>query len=126
MTEDIKLETLISEIQKENLLGYSEAASTLDDAFAKFGKGDDDDLTCELVKIPLTCPLSTVRIDIPARGIFCNHFQCFDLRNYLSLISESTNPRWNCPLCKTLAYELEVDPIIFEILKNNKNNDKVQ
>lgn len=60
----------------------------------------------------MTCPLSTLRIDIPVRGIFCTHFQCFDLKNYLTLISESVNPRWNCPLCKTYAYELQVDPII--------------
>ena len=106
-------------------MGYSESAKILNDCFLNFGKGDDD-LTCELLKIPLSCPLSTVRIDTPVRGLFCKHFQCFDLRNYLTLISESSNPRWNCPVCKAVAYELVVDPIMVEILKGIRENVKVQ
>jgi hypothetical protein len=64
-------------------------------------------------------------MEIPARGMFCKHFQCFDLKNYISLISQSSNPRWKCPICPALAYDFQIDSIIMEIIKQNKNNDKI-
>jgi hypothetical protein len=96
----------------------------LDGCF-QFGKSEED-ITCELVKIPLSCPLSTERISIPVRGIFCTHFQCFDLKTYTSLISEATNPRWKCPLCNSLAYELQIDCILQAIIAQNKYQTHVK
>lgn len=43
------------------------------------------------------CPLSYVPITCPARGEFCLHEQCFDLRSFLMLQDESN---WVCPVCK--------------------------
>ena len=100
---------------EEGALGFSESSAKLNESFTEFGKGEED-ISCELVKIPLNCPFSSIRIQIPARGIFCTHFQCFDLKSYLTLISESVNPRWNCPICKMVCYEVEIDSILKEIL----------
>jgi E3 SUMO-protein ligase PIAS1 len=70
-----------------------------------------------VVKIPLTCTLSTEKIKLPARGIFCNHYQCFDLQNFLMMISQSANPRWVCPLCKLPSYMFRIDCILLAILE---------
>jgi hypothetical protein len=73
------------------------------------------------MKILLTCALTTEKIEVPVRGIFCKHFQCFDLRNYLILTSQAQNPRWKCPICSLPAYELLVDCIFEAILKTSKD-----
>lgn len=67
------------------MLGFSESKEILNDIL-QLDQGEDE-ISLELVRIPLSCPLTSLRIDIPARGIFCTHFQCFDLKNYLTLIS---------------------------------------
>lgn len=66
--------------------------------------------------IPLVCPLSSERVKVPVRGLFCTHFQCFDLQNYLVVVSNTANPRWVCPLCKKPSYSLRVDCIIAAII----------
>ena len=60
--------------------------------------------------------MSGNKMAMPGRGIFCQHFQCFDLANYLELISNSENPRWVCPICKQPAYEFKIDCIMSAIL----------
>jgi hypothetical protein len=87
----------------------------LEKKFVGDGKGSED-LSCEVVKIPLLCTISTERIKIPARGIFCTHPQCFDLYNYMIVTSASANPKWICPICKMPCYEFRVDCILQAIL----------
>ena len=62
--------------------------------------------------VEFICPLSMVPITIPARGIFCKHAQCFDLREFLLLIPEHN---WSCPIChEQLSYDsLRFDPYYF-------------
>jgi len=79
-----------------------------------------------VVKIPLICALTTEKLRYPARGIFCKHFQCFDLRNYIMMTSASSNPRWVCPICKASCYEYRIDCILTEILNQYTGCDKVE
>ena len=73
----------------------------------------------ETIKIPLICSLTTEPIRVPARGIFCRHFQCFDLYNFVYLIAQAANPRWLCPLCRLPAYELRIDSVLSAILSEH-------
>jgi hypothetical protein len=75
-----------------------------------------DEVTCEVVKIPLVCTISTEKIKYPVRGVLCSHYQCFDLYNFLVITSSSSNPRWLCPLCKNPCYEFKLDCILLAIL----------
>ena len=43
------------------------------------------------------CPLTGMQIDIPARGVNCNHSNCFDLLPFLSQCQALTE--WTCPIC---------------------------
>ena len=45
------------------------------------------DIQIKSIKISLLCPITLQLINIPARGTFCNHFQCFDLENYITAIN---------------------------------------
>jgi hypothetical protein len=78
----------------------------------------------EMQRIPLVCPISSEKIKIPVRGLFCRHFQCFDLYNFLIVVSSATNPRWFCPLCKRPAYQMRVDCILSAIIA--ENNERMQ
>ena len=78
-----------------------------------------------MIKIPLLCALTTVRIKIPVRGIFCKHYQCFDLHSYVYIIAQTANPRWVCPLCRLPAYQLRVDCILLAILTEHSRAPKL-
>ena len=85
-----------------------------------------DDLLLLVVKIPLTCTLSTEKLKYPARGIFCTHNQCFDLYNFLVLTSQSTNPRWTCPFCRLPCFAFKIDCILLAILELNKDRNDIK
>ena len=49
------------------------------------------------------------RIEIPVRGVNCDHLQCFDLESYL-LMNYNSN-KWKCPICGKPCYTLMHDPL---------------
>jgi hypothetical protein len=57
------------------------------------------------------------RMQYPARGIFCQHFQCFDLQNFLIVTTHSACPRWLCPLCKLPCYAFQIDSLLAALLQ---------
>ncbi|OHT15021.1 hypothetical protein TRFO_14521 [Tritrichomonas foetus] len=42
-------------------------------------------------------PITKKKIEVPARGTCCAHYQCFDLKNFVETATKSNN--WNCPVC---------------------------
>eukprot|EP00419_Tripos_fusus_P053563 CAMPEP_0172804658 /NCGR_PEP_ID=MMETSP1075-20121228/5320_1 /TAXON_ID=2916 /ORGANISM="Ceratium fusus, Strain PA161109" /LENGTH=833 /DNA_ID=CAMNT_0013643275 /DNA_START=43 /DNA_END=2544 /DNA_ORIENTATION=+ len=65
-------------------------------------------------RVSLTCPISKQRMRIPARGLDCQHLQCFDLETFL------WNKSSECPVCGltlTLPAGLFVDGYAARILK---------
>lgn len=62
----------------------------------------------------LLCPLSRVPITCPARGVNCNHVDCFDLRQFLMLRLSEGSP---CPICNQplFADDLRFDPSFFAV-----------
>ncbi|RNA43090.1 inhibitor of activated STAT [Brachionus plicatilis] len=78
------------------------------------------EIVTDFIKISLICPLTKMRIKIPARGKLCQHIQCFDLESYLSL-NEKSN-KWSCPLCDKIIIfsNLTIDNLIKEIVQMTK------
>lgn len=68
--------------------------------------------------LPLVCPLTKKRLEIPCRPSTCRHLQCFDLSYFLEVNAWKRN--WFCPVCDTLiGYEhLAVDGFVAEILNS--------
>lgn len=116
MVEDVKPVPLVNEICTNSVTSFEDSKKILDAAFRMGNLTGSEDLSCEVVKIPLICTLSTDRISIPARGLFCTHYNCFDLYNYIIATSQTTNPKWVCPICKQPCYEFKVDSILKAIL----------
>lgn len=61
------------------------------------------------VEISIKDILSKNRIELPVRGKYCTHIQCFDGRSYLQI--NEINETWLCPICrkKVLFKNIEVD-----------------
>ena len=48
-------------------------------------EGDDDLVVSSTQSVKLMDPLAYTRIDLPGRGVACNHIQCFDLQMFLKV-----------------------------------------
>lgn len=77
----------------------------------------DDELCVESREVSLRCPLTLCKLRNPARGINCNHFQCFELESFLDIyLTRSTRP---CPICSTdiPLHQLAVDRFVLELIQ---------
>lgn len=63
------------------------------------------------------CPLTRKLILRPARGVKCNHPQCFDLTGFLCYSIKKHI--WQCPICHIdlQAEDLRIDPYFFKVAK---------
>ncbi|XP_022162931.1 E3 SUMO-protein ligase PIAS1-like [Myzus persicae] len=86
----------------------------------------DPDLASTSITVSLVCPLSTVRMKIPAKSIHCNHLQCFDAGTFI-LMNEK-KPKWMCPTCYTscLYDEIRIDGYFLEIVENLALGDDIK
>jgi hypothetical protein len=73
---------------------------------------------------PLCCPISQQLIQTPVRGTSCNHWQCFELRNFVESNAHITGTRWECPVCtKILSLnDLQYCPLTASILKQHSKD----
>ncbi|RUS85309.1 hypothetical protein EGW08_006910, partial [Elysia chlorotica] len=90
------------------------------------GGNGEDGVEQTAIKVPLKCPITYQRINLPARGHDCKHIQCFDLESYLKLNCDKGV--WKCPVCKksALLEGLEIDQYIWGILTNMTNMTNMQ
>lgn len=77
--------------------------------------------------VSLKCPLSMIRMQLPAVSVLCNHLQCFDAVVYITLSASQKNPKWKCPICdKFCNYEdIIIQSYFLEIIKNPDVADDV-
>jgi len=63
-------------------------------------------------------PLTKLRMQLPARGVDCEHLQCFDAIPFLQMNDQKQ--RWTCPLCeKKIKFEnIEVDEFFLNMLQS--------
>jgi len=88
----------------------------LDDA------GNDDQLTSFIFK--LTCSISACLLKTPVRAPQCNHFQCFDLQNFLDSNAFVSGTRWECPVCNNeliSVYDLQYCGLTAHMLDRYKD-----
>lgn len=96
---------------------------------AKFVEGSPYGVGEEGLIVPLVCPLSLRRMQVPVRGLPCRHRACFDLGAYLeaqatlALGTEDTGrlqvAPWHCPICyrEVPWSKILVDGFLLEILE---------
>ncbi|KAJ1605089.1 SAP+PHD+MIZ domain-containing protein [Cryptosporidium canis] len=80
----------------------------------------------------ILCPLTMDTIDIPGRGSFCTHINCFDIKAFIQINStiKAFNTRWKCPLCFQIIRPsmLQVDSFVEMIISDSsipKESNKI-
>lgn len=56
-------------------------------------------------------------INIPARGKWCSHMQCFSLENYIIMTEQNIPRKWKCPICRQKCFDILIDEYFWDILK---------
>lgn len=78
-------------------------------------------------RLPLVCPISMERMDLPVRGKLCKHLQCFGLRAYChsNSMMRAFNNRWTCPVCAIVLRprDLCIDAYVMRILTETSEGD---
>lgn len=92
--------------------------STISDIKKEYEESDNDDIVMATSTISLKCPLSISRMKNPAKGVFCQHLQCFDLQSFI--YSQETIPDWRCPICqnKIKLQDLAINDFLLDALNN--------
>ncbi|KAK3296217.1 PINIT domain-containing protein [Chaetomium fimeti] len=114
--KSVPIDTLVSQIQKKIRKESVVAEITK--------KASDPDVVATSQNLSLKCPLSYMRLNLPCRGVSCNHIQCFDATSYLQL--QEQGPQWLCPICNKPApfEQLAIDEYARQILA--KTTDEVE
>lgn len=78
---------------------------------------DESDVGEAFLSLPLYCPLSQGRIDIPIRSIHCEHLTAMDAASFFSFMRFSGS--WVCPICSKSCKmdEIYIDDAFAEIIK---------
>ncbi|KAF7457906.1 MIZ zinc finger domain-containing protein [Cryptosporidium felis] len=78
------------------------------------------------------CPLTMDIMELPGRGVFCHHINCFDVKAFIQINStiKAFNTRWKCPLCYHIIRPnlLLIDNFVKMIIDNPKiprENNKI-
>lgn len=117
--EELTIEDLVKHVQFNNKL-CSVTLNTKNKIreFLKNSIKNSDKEGCDTVKLDVSslCPITKLKMNLPARSMKCNHFQCFDLRGLFEL--NKIKPTWKCPVCniRILIDELVLDSFILDVM----------
>ncbi|CAK62578.1 unnamed protein product (macronuclear) [Paramecium tetraurelia] len=70
--------------------------------------------------ISLYCQFTLELIQIPAKGEFCQHEQCFCLCSFLEMMIKVEHKKWICPICKKVCFHLVIDKYQLFIIERIK------
>ncbi|KAG9410189.1 hypothetical protein AC1031_018219 [Aphanomyces cochlioides] len=93
-----------------------------------FKSGDDDDVVAVCSVLSVRCPLGLCVIDLPVRGINCEHLQCFDLKTFLVFQESARSQAWRCIVCDKRIHlsELRIDPFWKQLLHDVADDEELE
>mmetsp|Transcript_7993 Transcript_7993/g.12126 ORF Transcript_7993/g.12126 Transcript_7993/m.12126 type:complete len:717 (+) Transcript_7993:149-2299(+) len=100
LVKNVSVRQMLEEIKNRNRLPKEVALKRVIDSF-KISQVEDEDLEATSTKLSLRCPLGLVPIEVPGRGRYCTHLQCFDISMFLSMNENSSGAGWRCSVCNT-------------------------
>ncbi|ETV84888.1 hypothetical protein H257_02804 [Aphanomyces astaci] len=112
-------------VAQSELITYAQAKA---DVIKSFGGDDDDDIVATCTMLSVRCPLGLCVIDLPARGIHCQHLQCFDLKTFLLFNRTARSRAWKCIVChKFIALDdLRIDPYLKQLLADVRDDEELE
>ncbi|OQR92056.1 SUMO ligase [Achlya hypogyna] len=119
------LDSLVAVVQANSRhVTYDSAKQNV---IASFGD-DDDDIVATCTMLSVRCPLGLSVIELPARGVHCQHLQCFDLKTFLMFNKSARSRAWKCIVChKFIALnDLRIDPFLKALLAQVADDEELE
>lgn len=104
------IEELMEKIRKNPQPNYEELVQKVKKSFST--SGDVNEIQQISSMVSLRCPITRQLIKHPGRSVHCNHIQCFDLLNYLSISIRTQKIKWLCPIC---AKPISLGTLFFDV-----------
>ncbi|KAL4104149.1 hypothetical protein QTP88_019462 [Uroleucon formosanum] len=122
IVKQVSVDTLMRKLLDKNPISSRETRNYI---IKKLTNIDPDLTTTSSNTFSFICPLSKVKIKIPAKSIHCDHIQCFDAETFILL--NKKNPKWMCPICnKSCLYDdIQILNYFFEIISSLSFRDDV-
>ncbi|EQC34546.1 hypothetical protein SDRG_07873 [Saprolegnia diclina VS20] len=120
------LDSLVETVlQNSTKITYADAKQNV---IQSFGNDDDDDIVAMCTMLSVRCPLSLGVIQLPARGLCCQHLQCFDLKTFLMFNKSARSRAWKCIVCHKFIPldELRIDPFLKDLLSQVADDDELE
>lgn len=76
---------------------------------------DNKEINLSEVPIHLICKITLTYLENPAKGKYCTHMDCFNLKSFLDSMATKTPRNWMCPLCRKPCYKIVVDKFVQNI-----------
>ena len=86
---------------------------------------DQKDVGISEIKVDLVCKLTYTPLNLPARGINCQHIDCFDLLYFLKSMENNNLRKWTCPLCRKYCSKIIIDDYLSFIIKNYPDKEQI-
>lgn len=118
INQRLSLENSLKKLQETDYQRpSSDALKMISKNFATSG-----DICSEEIMVPLCCPITKKRLEIPAIGLKCEHLLCFDAKSFLDINQKRLE--WHCPSCKkAIGYnDIRLDCLITEILSKTPSD----
>ncbi|XP_008187750.1 E3 SUMO-protein ligase PIAS2-like [Acyrthosiphon pisum] len=114
LVKRLSSETLIQRLKDK---GGRSSEETKNYIIKKLGEVDPD-LATTSYRFSLVCPLSKIRMKVPAKSIHCDHLQCFDASTFI-LMNEK-KPTWMCPTCnKPCLYDdIQIENYFLDVVSS--------
>ncbi|CAH1738378.1 unnamed protein product [Aphis gossypii] len=115
LVKKLTTETLVKKLQDKGGRTIEETKNII---IKKLINDDPELATTSTYRFSLVCPLSMMRMKIPAKSIHCDHLQCFDASIFI-LMNEKRQT-WRCPTCnKPCSYnDLLVENYFLDIVSS--------
>ncbi|KAL7067755.1 MIZ zinc finger domain-containing protein [Cryptosporidium serpentis] len=125
----------VKDEKKSSISSQQSISKNDEDLFGDENNSDDDDeiicLNTDQI-LNMLCPLSMDKLELPGRGIYCRHINCFDIKSFIQINStiKAFNSRWKCPLCFYIIRPtmLNIDIFVQKLLNDPnipKDNNKI-
>ncbi|XP_050426954.1 E3 SUMO-protein ligase PIAS1-like [Adelges cooleyi] len=112
LVEKLSPDVLLKRLSEK---GARSTEETKNDIIQKLAEIDPE-LSTTSYRVSIVCPLSQMRMKIPAKSIKCDHLQCFDASTFI-LMNEK-KPKWICPTCNNtcLFDDIRIQSYFLEIV----------
>lgn len=90
--------------------------------FMKSDTDNDVELTDKNRRMLVKCALTYLPMTTPAKGMNCDHLDCFNLETWAATNESCKVKKWRCPFCGKKCYDVVIDSLWLQILEECKKH----